>query len=198
MPPGLPLTATDGRGEVTTHKYAANGDLREVVNPAGGRKLFAYDQLGRLVATTEVTAGSLTAATSEVTYDELNRAVVVRGPETRDAVNPGERHRREERTTYDRAGRKVASSVVDVLGADPPRTTTFGVDAVGRVTSETDDETDAAAITEYDSVGNVSATVDRLGRRTELAYTPRNQLASVTRIGVTDGLGGAPRGRADE
>ena len=47
---GWPLTRVDPDGNVTTTRYAADGQVAAIINPAGGMVRYAYDPAGHLVA----------------------------------------------------------------------------------------------------------------------------------------------------
>ncbi|MDQ1713504.1 MAG: hypothetical protein QOE45_2954 [Frankiaceae bacterium] len=192
VPAGLLLTATDARGKVTRYRYASNGDLREVENAAGAVTKNTYDELGRVTTKTEVSAAYPAGTVTTYTYDELSRTVIETAPLTHDAVTSAAHQLRTTRT-YDRADRLVRNALSDAAGTDPTRATDYVLDPGNRVMSATDAQTGVAETYEYDAVGNLTAVVDRLARRTEITYTSRNQKEIVRRMAVLDRNGLNPR-----
>jgi RHS repeat-associated protein len=192
MPAGLLKTATDRRNEVTTYRYASNGDLREVENPGGRTVKNTYDALGRVLTTTDVSDAFPSGVTTTYGYDAFTgRLGMIDYPR---ADNYGDWQILRVHMVRDRADRLVKEwQDPQVSNGDADRIVDYVVDAGNRVTSMTDNQTNAATTYEYDTAGNLSAIVDKLGRRTEFTYTLRNERQKVIRKAVTDGQGLNPR-----
>lgn len=175
IPSGLPLTTTDASSAVTKFGYLKTGDLARVTEPGGLVTSFTYDRLGRTKTKTEAWGGRETTTT--YTYDELSRVSKTVLPATGDAITGG-RHQQQVVQTYDVDGNVATTEVSDVLGADPPRLTTYDYDDHNRMTTVTDPLGNQVAY-EYDQFGNQTSMVDANGTRTEFAYTARNKIAEV-------------------
>ncbi len=186
------LTVTGPAG-VTEFTYDSRGLRSTVREPNGNVSLFQYDARGRLSGYTDSSGNSATI---------VNNALG-------DLVSVTDRNGRTTSWQYD-AGRNVVSETWDTV---PPTVIQFTYDDTGRVAAATDgasalsytyrndgllsgvDNAGTAgaphvALThEYDLNGNLTATVDSLGGRTEYEYDFRDRLA-VLRQG---GTGVAPK-----
>ncbi|WP_285778453.1 polymorphic toxin-type HINT domain-containing protein [Microtetraspora sp. NBRC 13810] len=156
---GRTTKITDPRGFVTTNEYDALGNLVRVTDPGpsgpGGQWMAEYDLLGEQLAVIDPTG-----ARAEATYDDLGRAVtrtqIERKPTT--AVYTT-------RYTYDDAG-NLTHKVVPGTGN---RTTIYGVNAAGEVTTVTDPLNRVSAIA-YDNLGRTTKVTDPLGNATVAEY----------------------------
>jgi len=176
-PPALIATSTDPRGAVTRYAYYANGDLARVTEASGLAVNFSYDVLGRKVSEVDVSDSYPAGVTTTYTYDPLSRLTSTVEPATTDVVT-GVRHQRATEQVYDKDGLLESTTVRDLLGGDPPRTTTYSYDDNGRVSKVTDPEGNTTT-QDYDKYGNVVSTVDANGNEYRFAYTARNALAEV-------------------
>ncbi|MEU5696327.1 polymorphic toxin-type HINT domain-containing protein [Actinosynnema sp. NPDC020468] len=134
-----------GQGRpVTEFGYDNAGQSTHVVGPTGARTEFAYDGLGRQVATTSVVRqpnGSSARYTTAYEYDDVGNVTATVSPS-------GARHTAE----YDKAGR-----VTKVWAPGVTNPTAYEYDVAGRTTKVTD-PAGRASVTDYDEPGRVTAT----------------------------------------
>jgi RHS repeat-associated protein len=151
---GVPLSATDANGHVTTFLYDASGRLIKTTYPGGSTMLQSYDVLGRRTGVTNEEGQTATFG-----YDGLGRLISVAGL-AGDATY-----------AYDEAGNLVSQT--DALG----RSMRFRYDALNRMIEKTypGGETEQHA---YDAVGNLVAHTDGFGRTTTLTYDAMNRLTA--------------------
>lgn len=97
----------------------------------------AYDSLGRVLPRTEIAATAPGGATTTYAYDDASRLTQTLDPVTANAVT-GVEHQPRATTVCNPDGSVASTTVDDAKGVDPARTTTFGYDSHGRVTTMTD------------------------------------------------------------
>ncbi|WP_433471521.1 LamG-like jellyroll fold domain-containing protein [Saccharomonospora azurea] len=185
QPAWLLETTTDPAGNVTRYAYTSAGDLARVTDPAGMVTEYTHDELGR-VMTESVSSAALPegSATTTYRYDGASRVVEQTDPATTNAVT-GVEHQQRTTNVYNPDGTLVSTTLSDVAGHDPARTTTYTYDEHGRVHTVTDPE-GGVTTTEYDDFGAVVRTVDPVGTEFLTTYTKaRHQLATRTVKGFT-------------
>lgn len=179
MPPGLLRTSTDGNGHTTTYAYDAQGDLRTTIDGAGLVTDYDHDELGRLTAVTAYPDGHATGTTSTYTYDKAGNQLTATGPAAANVVS-GATHQQRVTTTFDANNRPTESTVADLVGIDPARTTRYGYDDADRETSATLVDFPTAGqdlILEtrvFDAAGNVATVTDAEQRRLRTDYDARD------------------------
>ncbi|GLY92787.1 LamG-like jellyroll fold domain-containing protein [Actinoplanes sp. NBRC 103695] len=176
-PPGLLLSTTDARQKVTRFSYYQNGDLAKVTDPMGLVTEYTYDALGRKISEKQTSDTFPTGITTAYSYDAQGRMTTVIGPATTDVVN-GVRHQSQSVSTYDADGNVTGTTVSDLIGGDPSRTTLTEFDEYNRPVRIVDplgNETTAG----YDRFGNKVTEQDANGNRIDYAYTPQNKIAEI-------------------
>ncbi len=192
------VSAPTNAVSVTRTEYDLGGRVQYSMDTRGIVTEYEYDDAGRrtnvLVYTTPISidatnltpSGSYTSTSSgydangnqawtedalhhrtEFFYDSLNRCTITRFPQL-----DGETNRKLKTTTYDALGRRVRET--DEAGV----ITAFGYDALGRLTSVTNDwrtgynanETPIATTYSYDAFGNEIAQTDANGNTTRFEY----------------------------
>ncbi|MEV6983251.1 LamG-like jellyroll fold domain-containing protein [Sphaerisporangium sp. NPDC051017] len=124
------------------------------------------------------TATSGTSTTLTYAYDAMGRIAKETGSGVKNRVS-GVTHTTELRNTYDADGNVVTSTMADLTGGDPDRTTTYEYDAYGRLGKVTGPE-GATALRAYDHMGRLVSTTDAEGARYDYGYTARGESATVT------------------
>jgi RHS repeat-associated protein len=164
----VPTSTIDPLGNTSASTYDAAGNLTSLTNPDGGVTRVTYDGTGNF--TSLVDAGG----TATFVYDDAGNVI----SETDPLGN-------EKHYTYDANGNKLSQTLFRTVGATlQPLTTTFQYDAENRLTVTTDPLGGVSRI-EYNALGQVSARVDALGRRTTYEYDAAGRL---TRTTYPDGL----------
>ncbi|MFG1876373.1 hypothetical protein ACGFIV_16190 [Sphaerisporangium sp. NPDC049003] len=69
----------DAKGNETTYKYTATGDLAERNDPSGLVTRYTYDTLGRVKTSAEISAAYPAGVVSSFSYDGLGRLVAHTG-----------------------------------------------------------------------------------------------------------------------
>ena len=153
------LTMTDAAGGVVSRTYDADGNLTSSVDAEGNSTVFTYDGRGNALSRTDA-LGNVHTFAYNANGDLIGEV---------DAEGNSTTH------TYDSNGRRLTSTESrEVGGVAQALTTTFTYDANGRLLRTTHPD-GTADETEYDPVGNVTAMVDRLGRRTSHQYDDLNR-----------------------
>jgi YD repeat-containing protein len=188
---GRPLVTTDGGGGTVAYSYNKQ-DVLVTIGPAPGgehtkQRQYEYDGLGRLISVCEITNAAGSGACGQANTTGLNFTT---GFVTK--------------YTYDPLNR--LTQVQQNTQGSPVQTRTFAYDALGRMTSETNPETNNLAYTYvYDSdstcgthkgdlVKNTDANgnvicyqQDGLHRITGITYSGPNAAATPTKTFVYDG-----------
>ncbi|MFG3049855.1 RHS repeat-associated core domain-containing protein [Kitasatospora sp. NPDC048239] len=169
-PPRI-VRAEDNLGRAVSYTYTADGHLETVTNPAGGVMKYTYES-GRMKTITD--ARGTVFLTN--TYDSAGRVlqqVAADGGVTRFDYTTGTDGKiSETRMTDPRGG--VQRFTFNAQGLATSRTTALGTPV---------EQTDR---TEYDPTGGrPTATIDALGRRTELEYDTNGQLTRTTTLAGT-------------
>ncbi|GEM_PF-1525877 len=182
---GNVLTETDPLRNVTQSTYGAFGNLLSTTDPLGNTITNTYDGSGNLLSSANA-AGNVTS----ITYNTAGNQTSMTDPAgnvTRNEVDGSGHPTRQidalgnpTVNTYDADG-NLLTQTITVTGPTGSQVvlTTIDYDAHGRPIAVTD----AAGNTgraEYDSLGNRTATVDALGRRTEYRYDEKGQFVGTT------------------
>lgn len=163
------LTQTDGLGHTLQMGYTAFDELSSILTPAGENSTFTMDSRGLITQITDPRG-----KTTTMTYDAAGNIL--------SATTPlGEKTT----YTYDASGRVI--SVVSPLGNVAGNraldyTTTITYDKLDRVTENRLQIKAKGVVTVYDSLGQLTKTVDELGHdQTSYTYTPvLGRVASMT------------------
>ncbi|WP_433254454.1 polymorphic toxin-type HINT domain-containing protein [Streptosporangium sp. CA-135522] len=177
-PAGLVKSQKNLKGDETTYRYSAAGDLAEQTSPSGLTVKFAYDALGRVTSRTEVSTANPDGITSTFTYDSLGRLLTQTGAGVKNEVT-NVTHTAKSTFAYDADGNMLTETLADLTGGDPVRTTTYTYDTFGRVETVTDPEGGVARTT-WDATGAQTSTTDPVGTVLTYGYTKRGEQASTT------------------
>ncbi|MFI6796919.1 LamG-like jellyroll fold domain-containing protein [Streptosporangium canum] len=177
-PAGLVKSQKNAKGDETTYRYNAAGDLAEQTSPAGLKVTFTYDGLGRPVSRTEVSTANPDGVTSTFTYDGLGRVLTQSGAGVKNEVT-NVTHTAKITYTYDADGNRLTETLADLTGGDPARTTTSTYDTFGRVETVTDPE-GGVARTSWDVTGAQASMTDPMGTVLTYAYTKRGEPFTTT------------------
>lgn len=179
---------TNDERAVTKITYTPNGDVESTTDPLGAVKKYTYDDLDRLVTSTEVerkpVAGNFV---TRLTYDDLDNVVKAEAPSGAAVTNAYDSLGQLIRSTdpngvltqlgYDYAGRQVRSS--DAMG----RSSIATYDRAGQlVASKTLNSSNVAlgtTVLGYDVDGNLISSTPASGNRaTSYAYDALGRLVS--------------------
>lgn len=178
-PPGLLKTRLNAKGSTAfTFAYTAAGDLAQVTDAAGKVTKYTYDQIGRAVSKSEVTAAYPDGVTTTYAYDGVGRLIRSTGPGVGNEVS-SEVHTAQTAITYDADGNRLTQTLTDTSGNDPERTSRFTYDTRGRLATVTDPEGGTKSYG-YDVAGAVTSITDQLGTQYRYSYTTRGELATRT------------------
>ncbi|MBT2231543.1 LamG-like jellyroll fold domain-containing protein [Nonomuraea sp. NEAU-A123] len=174
VPDALLASVTTSGGKTTRFAYRQNGDLAQMVDPAGLTTKYDYDSAGRPTAVAQVSDAFPNGVTTSMGYDALNHLTATVGPTTTDVIS-GVKHLPWVIYTYDVDGNVTQVDRMDPTGKDATRTTTYTYDSAARVSSVKD----AAGNTTtygYDAYGNLNRTVDATGADYRQVYGPTGLL----------------------
>lgn len=180
-----PTAVTDPVGNTTTHTYDAVGNRTSVTDPAGYQTTYGYDTNNRLTQLTDPTG-----AATRFAYDPVGMGITVRDGRSASATDDTYATRFSYDPIYQRA------TITDPLN----RTTSYGYDRAGNLTSVT--QPDGRAVTHtydsanrlattaidaqpaysygYDGAGNLTSATDDANRTTSFDYDLANRLVSST------------------
>ncbi|AQZ68967.1 Rhs family protein [[Actinomadura] parvosata subsp. kistnae] len=178
VPAGLIKTRTDAKGNATKLRYTASGDLAEQTDPSGLVTQFEHDELGRVVAQTQISQAQPGGVKTTFTYDNLGRLATQTAPGVKNEIT-GVTHTAQTSYTYDPDGHRLTETVKDLTGGDPARTTTYTYDAHGREETVTDPE-GGVVRTAWDNRGRQTTVTDQLGSVFGYIYTKRGELEKRT------------------
>jgi len=163
---GQLLTETDPMGNTTTNTYDGNGRLTSITDSEGSTVSFAYDSKGNLEKMTDP-RGNVTS----FTYDSNGNILSKTDSEGNTTTY-----------TYDAMGNCLSETIKN---GDKTITTLYEYDNTGQLVKTTD-AYGYSTIVEYNSMGKQSATIDKLGRRTEYVYDVFGNLEQVVYPDGTD------------
>ncbi|MEV0582658.1 LamG-like jellyroll fold domain-containing protein [Nonomuraea sp. NPDC050310] len=182
-PAGLLKTKTDPRGNEWTYRYTAAGDLAEQTDPEGLVTKLAYDEIGRLAASTQVSDAHPNGVTTSFTYDKLGRILTQTSPGIKNEISDVT-HTAKTTFTYDADGNKLTATLADTTGSDPDRVTTYTYDTSGRLDTVTGPEGGQVTQT-YNTLGQVVTTKDARGTVLQYGYSKRGEKITTTLKGWT-------------
>ncbi|MGS2640692.1 LamG-like jellyroll fold domain-containing protein [Streptosporangium sp. G12] len=177
-PAGLRESSKDAKGNETTYRYSATGDLAEQTSPSEVVSKFGRDALGRVTSRTEVSAAHPDGVTTTFTYDGLGRPLTQTAPGVKNEIS-NVTHTAKTTYTYDADGNRLTETVSDLTGGDPARTTTYTYDVKGQVETVTDPEGSVMRST-WDVTGAQASTTDPMGTVLTYAYTKRGEPFTAT------------------
>jgi YD repeat-containing protein len=137
IPAGLVKTSTDARGNSTSLRYTAAGDLAERTDPAGMVSRFEFDALGRMIAEAQISETEPDGVRTTFTYDERGRLAAETAPGVKNEVTDVT-HTARTSYTYDPDGNLLTETVADLTGGDAERVTTYTYDEFGGQETVTD------------------------------------------------------------
>nr|WP_308613938.1 hypothetical protein [Massilia mucilaginosa] len=172
-------------GEVTSYlEYSEDGLPTKIQRPNGQMVGFEYDSRQRLVSST-VRAASGPAETTRYEYDLVGQLIRLTAPDgstlsyTYDdahrLIGLRDRAGNSINFTLDAMGNIVRQEVKDPNGKLVAQTTR-AFDALSRLQREQKSAKDPGARFEYDAVGNLTASIDPLGRVSKGTYDTFNRL----------------------
>ncbi len=157
-------TASSVQTLTTRRTFDANGRVLQETDPTGAITRTEYDALGQVTATIDPLGN-----TTRFKYDDRGLLIETQLPDGTTT-----------KSVYDAEAQLIAS--IDQAG----RITKYQYDALGRPVTTllpdntpTDDSDNPRQRSEYDAVGNVTATIDPLGNRTESTFDSLGRLVSV-------------------
>ncbi|GGO81389.1 RHS repeat-associated core domain-containing protein [Nonomuraea cavernae] len=180
---GLVASQTDARGNTWTYRYSAAGDLAEQIDPAGLVVRLAYDPLGRLTSTSQVSQAHPNGVTTTFTYDALGRLLAQTEPGVENEVSDVT-HTKRTTLAYDADGNKLSEKISDLTGGDAERVTAYTYDGLGRLATITGAE-GGVVQQQWNSLGQLSRVTDARGTVVEHGYSARGELATRTLKGWT-------------
>lgn len=167
------IQETDPLSHSTTYAYDPAGRLVSTTDRDSRQRYFTYDDANRLLRETWLAADGSTADTLAYSYDAAGNLLTAANANSQYAF------------TYDALNRPVTEQ--EPFGL----TLAFAYDSAGNRIS-VQDSLGGVTTSAYDAVNNLSSRQfggnGQTSLRVDLTYTPRNQLATVTRSG---GLGGS-------
>ena len=172
---GDQLAQVDALGHVTRFEYNERGQETRIVDALGRAFENGYDGVGNLlsiedplgnVASNVIDDDGLVSSTTDLAGHTTFYAYDASGNKTRETDAEGNIST----WTYDDNGNVLSETVRRVVdGAVVTETTSYEYDALNRVVAVTDAE-GSTTRTEFDAAGNEVASIDALGRRTEMVY----------------------------
>jgi RHS repeat-associated protein len=177
VPAGLVTREVLPGGGVKTVSYRPNGDVAQIVDPAGLTVGFTYDRLGRVLTRTEITSAAPEGRTETLTYDKAGRVRTVTEPGVLNRVT-GAVHTAVTTYVYDDDGRITSTSTADTTGGDATRTATARYNTLGQLVSETDAAGNVTTYT-YDVYGEVDSVTDAAGTKVVTERDSEGQALSV-------------------
>ena len=160
---GNVLTTTDDLGRITTNRYDSRGNLEETEDAAGNLTTYEYNDQGLQESMTD--AANQTTTFGYDSSGNLTSEV--------DAANHATTY------GYDANGnRRSQTTTRTTLAGLETLVTTFEYDELNRLTRTIHPDGSTSEV-EYNSIGQQSATIDQLGRRTERIYDELGRLITV-------------------
>jgi RHS repeat-associated protein len=205
------LTETNALGKTTTYTYDANDHRTSITDSLNNVTQFTYNTLGKMLTLTDalnhVTTNTYSSAGNVLTTkDALNNTTsfgysIFDGQRTSmtDALNNTTSYTYtssyltketdalgdEATFTYDSNGNRASQTVkrTNALGQLESITTSYEYDKLNRLKKTTFTDGSFTQV-EYNSIGQQSATIDQLGRRTEFTY---DDMGRLTKTAYADG-----------
>ncbi len=168
-----PLTVADPLGRVTTNTYDSHGNLTSTRDPLGNTTTNVYNSRGLVTSTTDALG-----KTTSFTYDAAGNLLTQ--TDALGAVTT---------STYDANGNRLTQSVTRTLSGGGTQTllTSFVYDNLSRLTRTTFPD-GSSTQTIYNSLGQVSATIDALNRQTTFVYDNDGRLTQTSYPDTTTDL----------
>jgi RHS repeat-associated protein len=182
-PVGLPASQTSPGGAVQAISYFHNGDVAQVVDPAGLTTKYTYDGLGRTLTKTVVSDTFPVGLATAYTYDGLGQVVSETEPAITNRVT-GAVHTTRTTSTYDADGDVLSQTVADTTGGDASRTVSATYNSHDQIASSTD-PSGAVTTYGYDAYGHKIREVDPQLNETDFSYDANGHLLNTTLVGYT-------------
>jgi RHS repeat-associated protein len=162
---GKVLTMTDARHHVTTNTYDTAGKLKTTTDPLNNTTSYIYTVFGGQVI-------SMTDSLDKTTHYEYSGNYLTK---VTDALG------HEATFTYDANGNRASQTVVRTNAQGQPEsiTTNYEYDKLSRLKKTIYSDGSFMQV-EYNAIGQVSATIDQLGRRSDLTYDDMGRLTKTT------------------
>jgi len=165
---GQILTTTDALGHTTRNEYDSSGNLLETEDPLGNVTSSTYDSRGNLLSRTDAEGGV-------TRFEHDANGNVVRKTDAAGTATT---------STYDRNGNQLTQTTTrSTPNGTETLTWRYAYDQTGRPTATTEPD-GSVSRSEYDARGNLTAIIDKVGRRTAFTYDERGRQ---TRIDYPDG-----------
>lgn len=179
------LTATNPLSHTKTSTYNSHGQVLTITDPLGNTTINTYDNRSNLLTKTDPLGNTWTKE-----YDSSGNMIQQTDPDgnatnyeynaygwlTKEISPCGG----EKRYDYDANGYQTRQTVIRTTSSGSEEIiTSYQYDYEGRLTYTRYADGYSTRI-EYDELGNRSATVDKLGRRTTYSYTPTGLLSQTT------------------
>jgi RHS repeat-associated protein len=171
-------STTDALGKTTSYGYNAAGLVQTITRPGNSVTTFSYFDDGSVHTITDPENGVTT-----MTYDSAGHLQTIEDPSQNvrtlviDAkgqlTSMTDAMQTQTAFAYDDDGNRTQVQVS--AGGTTISTTTFGYDALSRLTTTTDADGNVTR-QEYDAEGNVTARIDARGYRTRLSYDALGRL----------------------
>ncbi|GAA1228228.1 hypothetical protein GCM10009676_08180 [Prauserella halophila] len=191
QPPGLLATMTDPKGGETSYAYNSAGDRVSETDPVGLVTEYSHDGLGRVTQESVVAASSGQTTRTTFDYDAAGRILSETDPQVTNPIT-NEPHQRRLVNNYNAHGRLASSTVEDIAGDDPSRTTKYGYDELGRRNTVTDPEGGTEQVT-HDQFGEVQRRTTKAGTVFSYTYTADGHRLATTTVHDFTGDGGTGR-----
>ncbi|MFI6499303.1 LamG-like jellyroll fold domain-containing protein [Nonomuraea typhae] len=177
-PAGLAETRTDARNNSWSYRYTAAGDLAEQTSPEGLVTKLEYDAVGRLKASSQVSAAFPGGVKTTFTYDAVGRVETRTEPGVKNEVS-GVTHTKKMTFAYDADSNKLSETVADVTGGDVTRSSVYTYDTQGRVETITGPE-GGVVRQAWNTLGQLGRVTDARGTVIENGYSKRGELTTRT------------------
>ncbi|WP_157250742.1 LamG-like jellyroll fold domain-containing protein [Nonomuraea typhae] len=182
-PAGLPKSRTDARNNAWTYRYTAAGDLAEQTSPEGLVTKLEYDVVGRVKASSQVSAAFPGGVKTTFTYDAAGRVETRTEPGVKNEVS-GITHTKKTTFAYDADSNQLSETIADVTGGDVTRSSVYTYDTQGRVETITGPE-GGVVRQAWNTLGQLGRVTDARGTVIENGYSKRGELTTRTLKGWT-------------
>lgn len=180
------LEETDPLGNKTHLAYDRWGNVQSTVDPLGNTNTFTYDSVGNPRTISDALGFSFSAnyAASGLETYVMPNGVSITSHDAGSSATSTTPHGAQNFVEFD-AARNVIRSIVTYNGSQAVSSNVY--DQNGRPIRKSN-ALGQESLIEYDAVGNVSAVVDPLGRRTTTSYNAFGQVESVQHVDGTQEL----------